>query len=355
MAESERLEKRWTVQPATAAEDAEVMALFTAVFGQPIALTQWQWKYADAPVRGMLLRRNGGVDHGKAVAFFGGMPRSMVAPDGATLHTVQNGDVMVLPSERGVFSRQGALHHVAASFFQQQVGPGKTYAFAYGFPNGRHFQLGIKLGLYASAGQLSALSWSPVSQPALADLDCQQLGSNSLAAQTCALDALFAAMRHSWPTHFIGQRSAQRWQTRFMQHPVHRYTLLLVRQHQKKTAASWLGALAGRWRKPAPPLCAVVLREHPDHIQWLDFVGSRTSIATAVATVRDFAAKLDAPKPVMALISSDVAADFAADAASFAPSDIFIPVNARPLDEGRLYPRPYLQRLWLMGGDTDFL
>ena len=347
-------DSRWSVHAATAAEDGELIALFAAVFGQPIALAQWQWKYAHTPVRGMLLRRNSGVDQGKAVAFFGGMPRTFVSPEGLQIHTVQNGDVMVLPSERGVFSRQGALYHVVEAFVSQQVGPGKTYAFAFGFPNGRHFQLGITLGLYTPAGRLSALSWSAL--PSVSGVQYQPLSDCDAAPTKQAIHRLFAAMRSSWPLHFIGERTAQRWKSRFVQHPVHRYTLLLVMPPKQQPPASRLAKFLS-WQKPAQPLCALVLREHPGHIEWLDFLGSREAIASAVACVRDFAAcALDgAGKPVMALMSSHITPDFALDAASCQPSDIFIPVNVRPEEETLRHPRAYLERLWLMGGDTDFL
>lgn len=349
-------DSRWSVHTATAAVDGELIALFAEVFGHPIALAQWQWKYAHAPVRGVLLRRNGGIDQGRVVAFFGGMPRTFISPEGLQINAVQNGDVMVLPSERGFFSRQGALHHIAAGFFSQQVGPGKTHAFAFGFPNGRHFQLGITLGLYAPAGRLSALSWSALSGVSNV-VQYQTLGDCDSAPTKQAINQLFTAMRSSWPRHFIGERSAQRWQNRFVRHPVHAYTLLLVTPPPQKPPANWLAKFLPWQKPPAQPLCALVLREHPGHIEWLDFVGGREAIAPAVACVRDFAARAQdgAGKPVMALMSSHIAPDFALEAANCQPSDIFIPVNARPDEEALRHPRAYLEHLWLMGGDTDFL
>lgn len=314
---------RWTVHPATAENDEELLSLFHQVFGHVMPLSQWQWKYANAPVRGMLLRRGDAT-----VAFFGGMPRAVKGPL-RTWTAVQNGDVMVLPSERGVFSRHGALHHVAAAFFDQLVGPSLGYEFAFGFPSERHFKLGTKLGLYAAAGRMYSLSWTaqpPAMQPwtKVAPVTAQAMR---------AVDSLWRDMGKAWPQHFIPERSAAHWTARFLSHPTQRYDVLIVRRR-------WTGR----------PLCALVLREHPGHLDWLDYVGPRAGIALAVATARRLAGERGG-KAVMALLSEDVAASFAAHAASCVPSDIHIPVNARPQGEDR----PYLGRLWLMGGDTDFL
>lgn len=323
MALPERAKGRWTVHPATAENDEELLGLFQQVFGHAMTLSQWRWKYANAPVRGMLLRRGD-----TAVAFFGGMPRTVKGPI-RLWKAVQNGDVMVLPSERGVFSRNGALHHVAAAFFGQLVGPSSSYEFAFGFPNERHFRLGIKLDLYAAAGRMSSLSWTALPPASQQWTKVTLIGDRALDG----VDSLWRDMGKAWPEHFIPERSASHWRARFLNHPTQRYDILLVRRR-------WTGQ----------PLCALVLREHPAHLDWLDYVGPKAGVALAVATARRFAGERGG-KAVMALLSEDIAASFSERAASCVPSDIHIPVNARPMIEDR----PYLGRLWLMGGDTDFL
>ncbi|SFC17232.1 Acetyltransferase (GNAT) domain-containing protein [Polaromonas sp. OV174] len=315
--------ERWSVHGATAENDEELLQLFEKVFGHVMSASQWRWKYADAPTRGMMLRRDG-----TAVAFFGGMPRTIQGPSGTHI-VVQNGDVMVLPSERGVFSRRGALYHVAAAFFSQLVGPSLGYEFAFGFPSGRHFQLGIKLGLYAPAGRMTALTW-----PAL--LPSQQRWSTTATLDKKnlhLLQPLWRDMRTSWPQYFMPVRDAARWNSRFASHPVHHYELLVIRRR-------WTGR----------PLCAIALREHAGHVEWLDYVGSSKATGLAVNAARRFAGERN-KKPVMGLFSEGIAPYFAIDAASCMPSDIYIPVNARPVEEGR----PYIGQLWLTGGDTDFL
>lgn len=109
----------------------------------PRLSAQWEWKYQGVALRGNLLRRQG-----RAVAFCG-MRRFVHAGQG--LEAVQNGDVMVLPDERGVFSRQGALYQAAAHFLRPPcVGPGHGYALRSGFPASGISSWAL-LGLYAQA------------------------------------------------------------------------------------------------------------------------------------------------------------------------------------------------------------
>ncbi|MDB5892446.1 MAG: Acetyltransferase protein [Polaromonas sp.] len=286
-------------------------------------LSQWHWKYAGSPVRGIVLRRDE-----KAVAFFGGMPRSLQGPSG-TVEAVQNGDVMVLPSERGVFTRQGALYRAASAFFHELVGPDKLYQFAFGFPNERHFRLGIKLGLYEDSGRMVELSWSAQAAPVRKLTVISRFDSVEM---TTVVSTLWRSMQRSWPKHFIPKRDPQRWTARFASHPVHRYELLVVRR-----------------RFLRKPLCAIVLREHAGHIDWLDFVGSAASVGLAITAARHFASEHQ-NKPVIAMFSQSIAAGFSQNATSVL-SDICMPVNARPSGESR----PYINNLWCMGGDTDFL
>ena len=314
---------RWTVHCATADDDLELIQLFNEVFGHVMPIERWRWKYAAASVRGVVLKREG-----RAVAFFGGMPRHCTGPAGS-LTAVQNGDVMVLPSERGVFTRHGALYHVVTAYLDQFVGPSALYGFAFGFPNERHFRLGIKLGLYADSGRLMELSWSAATNRSAAGTVTSELKIPQLAA---TLRVLWPQMIKSWPRYYIPNRDAGRWMARFVSHPVHQYDFLVIRR--------------GLFRKP---VCAMVLREHIGHIEWLDYVGPLDSVNLAINAVREFA-KQHGNKPVMALFTRSIASTFS-ESATCVESDICIPVNSCESEE----PRPYLNNLWLMGGDTDFL
>ncbi len=314
----------WVLHPAYASDDAQVRGLFEQVFGHPMSQPQWLWKYEGTPLRGTLLRKQGG----DAVAFFGGMARRF-RYQGREYLGVQNGDVMVRPDQRAVFSRRGALYQVAAHFFGHHVGPGADYAFAFGFPSLRHFELGTKLGLYEMAGRLLELRWEP--RPAARHWGWHwQVQQRLPAAQ---IDGLWQQMQTDWPAMFLPVRDSARWNYRYLQRPEIHYTLLLLRS---------------RWTRR--PLAALALRQHGGHVEWLDYVGPAAHIRQAVEAAREFAHAQG--RPLIALVSDAVAPAFALDGCSSKPSPICIPVNA-----GGSGPagKPWLNRLWLMGGDSDFM
>ncbi len=330
MSEENQASLRWEVQLAHAQDDPEVLTLFSQIFGHEMSLAQWRWKYAEAPVRGIILRRAG-----QAVAFFGGMPRT-VQVQGEQRLAVQNGDSMVHPSERGVFSRQGALFHCVTAYFSQYVGPGKAFDFAFGFPSDRAFRLGTTLGLYSPADRMMALSWSPLDpgtplERAGSWLPLKEEPLN--ARRLSSIAHLWKQMRRDWSTHFLPVRNAARWHYRFLQHPGVHYELVLVRQRFTRRA-----------------LCALALREHADRVEWLDYVGPRAYTEIAVAAARRFAGK-KGNKPLTALFSEGIAADFQAQVTSCGPSGIAIPLNF----EAPSSRRPLQGELWLMGADADFL
>ena len=318
--------QRWTLHDATQAQDDDAVRLFEQVFGHPMSLEHWRWKYQDAPLRGMLLRREG-----EAVAFYGGMPRAVQGPD-RVYAVVQNGDVMVRPDERAIFTRKGALYSVGQAYISRFIGPGRAFEFAYGFPSDRHFALGEKLGLYVEGDRMQKLSWPAVkSKRAPLLVREQPLGEAGLDV----LGPLWEAMKRDWQGLYIPVRDAARWRMRFLQRPGFRYDLLLVRRR-----------LGGR------PLAALALREEQDHVKWLDFVGSRAGIEPALAAARRWTAQRGG-KPLVALCSHAIAADFSIEGASVEPSGIVVPLRTPEPDWPQ--PYPWHHRLWLMGGDSDFM
>jgi hypothetical protein len=206
------------------------------------------------------------------------------------------------------------------------VGPGRAYALDWGFPNERHARLGEKLGLYSSAGHMVTLTWTA------RDGGPGPWHAESLLATGGAapVSGLFDELRGDWPGHLIPVRDTARWQWRYLAHPVHRYAVAVLRR---------------RWTGRA--LCAVVLREHAGHVEWLDYAGPRTGVDAGVALARRFAAR-HGGKPLVALVSESIAPDFGALAATKSTA---MPVALLRGSEEAAAGAP----LWLMGGDTDFL
>lgn len=319
---------QWRLHSVYAQDDARLLPLFADVFGHAISPEEWAWKYADNPLRGVMLSHDD-----RPVAFFGGMARSFHYQGKAYL-AVQNGDVMVHPSQRGVFTRRGALYQVASRFFSQYVGPGRPYAFAFGFPNSRHMRLGLKLGVYQQAGQLQELRWPATLQPLHRRLMggyVQPMWPDPHEGAEATIDGLWRDMQTSWPELFLPCRDSARWVYRYRSRPGVTYDVLLIRQR-----------LTGR------PLAALALREHPDHVHWLDYVGASSHLGSAITAARTWAARR--ALPLRTLVNDTVSSLFSQQGAESKPSDIMIPANASPETK-----QNWLGRLWLMGGDSDFM
>ena len=128
-------------------------------------------------------------------------------------------------------------------------------------------------------------------------------------------------------------RDAARWNYRYGEHPEYSYRVLMV---------------SNRWT--AKPLAALVLRAHPDHLELLDFVGSRDGIPLALRAARMHAAELGLAH-VKGWFSSALVDEFSQGQAALEPNDIRVPVNLWGRDADQARP---IAPLWLMAGDTDF-
>jgi hypothetical protein len=184
---------QWATRWSTFADLGGLQGLFEQAFNNPVLAERWNWKYQQAPTWGAVVLR----DH-EFAGFFGGMPRDMVHA-GRSLLAVQIGDVMVKPSERGVLARRGPLFRAAAAYFSNMRALYPGVQFAYGFPSQRHFDLGLKLGLYAPADAISQLAW-PALAPARHWLTKTRGIHDVLAgADAHRLAQLWLAMQRDWP------------------------------------------------------------------------------------------------------------------------------------------------------------
>ena len=304
-----------------------LLNLFSQAFLAAMPPKRWDWKYLHARVWGVTVRRD---DH--YAAFFGGMPRAMVH-DGKTLLTVQIGDVMVLPEHRGALSRTGPLFRSAAAYFANMQVLYPEARMAFGFPSLRHVTLGVKLGLYLEVDTISTLRWSPLTPGRHLLTKTRVLQHLSGAAESARLNQLWRNMQQDWPGLLLPVRDAARWNYRYAEHPEHRYHVLMV---------------SNRWT--AKPLAAVVLRAHPDHLEWLDYAGSRDAIPLALRAARMHAADLGLAH-LKGWFSSALVDDFFQGEAALEPNDIRVPVNLWGLNVDQARP---IAPLFLMAGDTDF-
>ncbi len=317
----------WSTQWSRARDLGGLQSLFEQAFSKPVSVQRWQWKYRHATTWGTVVRRDD-----EFAAFFGGMPRTMMLGDVAVT-TVQIGDVMVKPSERGALSRTGPMYRAAAAYFgnMRTLYPGVEFAF--GFPSQRHLDLGIKLGLYSEVDAISQLTWAALPATRQWRTRTRNIQVVSAGVESQRLGQLWLAMRRDWPQTLLPVRDPARWQYRYADHPDHAYQLLMVTQ-----------------RFTERPLAAVALRIHADHLEWLDYVGGADGIAVAVRAVRMRAGELGLAE-ARGWFSRAPAGLFS-EAARIESTGIRIPVDRWGRTESMsLAPDA---ALWLMAGDTDF-
>lgn len=314
---------RWRPGWITAEHDAECLDLFEAAFGYRMDERLWQWKYRDAPGRGVGVWRDGHL-----VGFYGAMPRPVLFL-GQPTSTVQIGDVMVQPQERGVLTRSGPFQIAASTFIERTVGYGRPHLFGFGFPTAKALQVARKLGLYEQVDQMAELTWCPERTWHSRLLRCVPLRP----ADHRIVDQLWRAMAADFSGSIIGVRDAEYVARRYRAHPTVAYQCLLVRR-------ILTGAAQG----------VIVLRRQQEEAELVDLIGPRRSFPALIAAARDWAKKKGAAR-VKAWGTASHASAFAATGASVTPMDLVVPANVWS-------PGPAVEKLrsrwWLMAGDTDF-
>ncbi len=315
---------QWIADWAHPDDEGELLALFSRAFKSEMPETVWRWKYAGLDPFGALARRNG-----RAVAFYGGIPRT-VELFGSTVTAVQIGDVMVDPDERGVLRRRGPFYFVAAHYLQHQVGKGKRFPLAFGFPSRRAYQLGANLGLYAKAGEIMRVEWAALNAKFNLLLRTRLLG-HSLAAHA---DQLWLEMSAALSRQIVGVRNYAFLKQRYLEHPTLNYRVYLVSH-----------------RLGNKPYGILVVREEGDELFWVDMVAPPERVPALVSIVRRLASDLGKAK-AYTWITAQHAALFGGESGVINPTEIVIPA----LDWNPAIRADQLHdRWWLMAGDTDFL
>lgn len=296
--------------------------LFEQSFGHPVDPRFWQWKYLRSQPIGAA-----SWSGDRLVAFYGGMPfhaRWLGRP----VELVQIGDVMVEPSARGVLRRRGVFWHTAAYYLDRMVGPGLRFHSGFGFPNARAMSLGEKLGLYARAGEMVQITWSP-----------RRRGLRPFTRQIPIRPSELERIRPLWSRMAIDLEDAvllTRDETyveqRFLNHPQSPYRLRAV---VSRLTGSWHGVLIMRDRGD-------------DGLELLDVVAPLRRIPDLIDIAREEAASLGRPR-LFSWLSRDFAGHFAADQSRHEVMQMFIALSADCPDLEAVRGK-----LWMTAGDTDF-
>ena len=316
---------RWRPSWVAPDQEAQCFDLFELAFGYRIDPNLWRWKYRDAASPGMGVWRDG-----QLVAFYGAMPRPVLFL-GQPASTVQIGDVMSHPAERGVMTRSGPFQIAASTFIDRSVGYGRPRLFGFGFPTAKALQVAQKLGLYESVDQICELTW-----PA-ANGDWRQRllqCAPATGGDAATIDQLWQSMAADFRDSIIGVRDARYVRERYREHPTVAYQCLLVRR-----------ALTGR-----PQGLAVVRRPDAERVELMDLIAPRRRFPALLGAVRRWAAAQGAQR-VTAWITQSHAQAFAATGAAQSPIDLMVPANVWSRGPSAEDLRG---RWWLMAGDTDF-
>lgn len=339
----------WRSIELTAADAADVRALFAQVFNAPMSDALWQWKYAAG--RGCAFGVRG--PDGALVAHYGGTARTLCM-DSRSVRAVQMGDVMVRHDARGVLSRNGPFALATRHFIARHVGgaePGAEGAFelGFGFPSARHARLGELLGLYRALGAVRELRWRAKPLHGWAAYRWQWQPQEPAAVDWGRVDALWQHMRAALPGWVVPQRDAPWCRHRYASHPEHRYGMgwLRCRFTRRK-----LGLMVIKW--PGTPTAPAA----GDTWEWMDWIGDPAHLPLALAVARGAAAQRGAGW-LQGWFSQPVANRMLSEAARFSLSDTahdqvvcsWCTTAARAStvpDDADGAP------WWLTSGDTDF-
>jgi hypothetical protein len=315
---------RWLPAWIGSEHEAQWFDLFEAAYGYRIDPRLWRWKYRNAGRPGM-----GAWREGQLVGFYGAMPRATLF-FGQPVSTVQIGDVMVHPAERGVMTRSGPFQIAASTFIDRSVGYGRPHLFGFGFPTDKALQVAQKLGLYERVDQMTELTW-----PAADSWGARLLRSAKLMPQDRpSVDRLWKAMAQDFRGSILGVRDADYVEERYQKHPTVAYECLLVRK-------LLTGAKVG----------LVVLRSvDQGQIELMDLIGPRHSFPALVAAARRWAWRKGAGR-LRAWVTASHADLLAATSPAATPMDLMVPANVWS-------PGPSADELrghwWLTAGDSDF-
>lgn len=306
--------------------EPEVLRLFAGAFGQTHDARWYDWKYSRGRGEAVGLWN----ESGHLVAHYAGFPRTLLW-HGELMKAVQIGDVMVAPQVRGVMTRKGPLFQVCSRFFGSRVGEGKAYQLAFGFPNQRHVQLGVTLGLYHNAGKIHLLRWAARSKRLPPWWRWSPLVENSAALQQVA--KVWPAMARDMGDCVLGVRDMDYLRWRFLDRPDRQYRLFLLRRWPMGGAAA-----------------VAVMRFAESGAELLDVIGSRKTFGMVIQAATDEAAR--AGMAELTAWASPAAAAALGTGAMMTESGASLAVaRASALTADKVATA----RWWWLGGDTDFL
>ena len=316
---------RYTIRMVESKDRDACLELFEKSFGEAVDPLFWDWKYSMGRNVSFVAFREG-----KLVAHYGCLSRKINA-FGMPGSAVQITDVMVDPTERGLFTKRGAFYLVASASQVSLIGSGSSdHLLGYGFPTERHMRLGMRSGLYEQVERMTELYWEPH----------MMVNSMMTVAMEIRLDEHIQSIRTLWSKMkqdlcncIIGEREADYLILRYQVNPKFNYHFFLVSR---------------RWGQP---LGLIVLRRDGELCRLIDAVAPIRNLPLLVGYARSIAAEWGS-KTMVAWITSHQAISFGNNYAERVVSNICIPCNVyhHCISSDRVR-----NKWWMMMGDTDFM
>ena len=311
---------RWRVGHVLPDGFEEVGALFQEVFGHPLSRALWDWKYGAGRGNAVTARKDG-----KMVAHYGGMYRNILV-GGKPERVAQICDVMVQSQERGVLTRQGPFFLMGTSW-PEVYGP-----LGFGFPTERAMRVAEKMGLYTQVGQMAEVRWEPASARLRLGSRVRTLVRNR-AADQALVQPLWSAMAHDLRNSAVGVKDWEFLERRYFSHPHNHYEVLAI-----------TARLTGK------PLGVMVLRRLEGSCELLDVIAPLSNLALVIDQARRMTSRWALPY-LYGWMTKNHLPLFLACGGREEALDLSIPASSWTHN-----PRSelFLDKWWLMSGDTDF-
>lgn len=283
----------------------------------------WQWKYGQGRGASVAVVKNDRV-----VGHYGGCARHILyfgAPESA----VQICDVMVLPGERGIFSRKGLFFKMAAAMLEQYAGYSAAHLLGFGFPNLKAMHVAERLGLYHKTDELIQLQ-VPEPDPHGADFVTPE--PNVARAIQQLAPTLWKQMAEGLSGAVVGLRTPDYLDYRYVQRPGQDYRCFRICGSDQSCQA------------------LALVREHGGEWLVMDLIGQLSTLADAFEALCAYGQQNEMSFKLW--ITAGQAAHFETARSRRAALGIEIPCNCWSRGPG---VEVLAGAWWLTAGDMDFL
>jgi hypothetical protein len=303
-----------------------IQPLFETVFKHSVSLDVLRWKYAEQRGESWVFE---GAD-GQPLVHCGLYFRDILFQD-ARLRVPQLVDLMALPKAQGLTRADSPFAVLLRSILTGMQCSDNPAGLAFGFPSERAMTLAERVKVCRSVDRMMELVFEPTK--------CSRFGatyrvlSKVSSADASKLNKLWLGMSRSLSDYALGVRDVPYLQQRYLAHPEHSYTLLMVESCWLKT-----------------PIGLAVVRPSGDRYELLDVVCDWKDVPEVIGAVQSWLTA-NAGSALFFLLTERFARQLASWAVRCDPTEFRIMGNLFSLTASL---KSLDERWWLTGGDTDY-